>query len=560
EISKRRKLVPDTNCVLHAAFIGGKGSDAYLILNMVLLKSVSYNVGKQMCIVFVRGVATQQPNGSNSDSHHHSNDKHYRSFANPLVKEDGFSLKVGFIENGKEIMYSIKHFYDDFVGHSVVKEAQARVNDVQHEVSVLLEKRNTSEFEIVEVAKQLATVQAAQHSVTREDREYLELMKTEFVLSSEKHRLDGMVKILNAEHQMLLLRLTHALNDVHAKERQEASSVRLVKLFFTAIVALIGLAGNAGYNHYKDAQVQNHLKQQSTMMKTLVDYVEQERSLKEIDSAPQEKESYHYYTIAQEHANQTTDRKHTPRTTDVALRRISLIDLAKSKLYEAQSFYDEFSGMNEVKVAQNKVIEIQDQLQLVQERRRHILLELTLVRKQLQDIHIELQKAMRGEHRYVELIKQEFDVLAREKEKNQIFQIIDQEERELFSHLTAAVKTSHEKERTQANNVKYWSIIASGVGALLGIVATSINYYFRNTQFETIRKAGEESNRKLVVLEQKLAGLEVALGRMNVEWGRYVAEKRLVEQRRLARAPVESWGGYFRRHTARFFRFFVPKA
>lgn len=92
----------------------------------------------------------------------------------------------------------------------------------------------------------------------------------------------------------------------------------------------------------------------------------------------------------------------------------------------------------------------------------------------------------------MELIKQEFDVLAREKEKNQIFQIIDQEERELFSHLTAAVKTSHEKERTQANNVKYWSIIASGVGALLGIVATSINYYFRNTQFETIRKAAEE--------------------------------------------------------------------
>lgn len=82
--------------------------------------------------------------------------------------------------------------------------------------------------------------------------------------------------------------------------------------------------------------------------------------------------------------------------TDVALRRISLVDLAKSKLYEAQSFYDEFSGMNEVKVAQNKVIEIQDQLQLVQERRRHILLELTLVRKQLQDIHIELQKATRG--------------------------------------------------------------------------------------------------------------------------------------------------------------------
>ncbi|XP_052889296.1 mitochondrial potassium channel-like [Anopheles moucheti] len=273
----------------------------------------------------------------------------------------------------------------------------------------------------------------------------------------------------------------------------------------------------------------------------------------------QEKESYQYYTIEPAEQLSKTKGNHNQRT-DVALRRISLIDLAKSKLYEAQTFYDEFSGMNEVKIAQNKVIEIQDQLQLVQERRRHILLELTLVRKQLQDIHIELQKATRGEHRYVELIKQEFDVLAREKEKNQIFQIIDQEERELFSHLTAAVKTSHEKERTQANNVKYWSIIASGVGALLGIVATSINYYFRNTQFETIRKAAEESNRKLAIMEQQLVGLETSLGRMNVEWNRYLSEKRIVEQRRIARSPVESWGGYIRRHLSRFVRVFIPKA
>ncbi|KFB51875.1 AGAP003836-PA-like protein [Anopheles sinensis] len=278
---------------------------------------------------------------------------------------------------------------------------------------------------------------------------------------------------------------------------------------------------------------------------------------KAIDTPAQEKESYQYYTISPEDGKPNPTKQSSG---DLALRRISLIDLAKSKLYEAQSFYDEFSGMSEVKMAQNKVIEIQDQLQLVQERRRHILLELTLVRKQLQDIHIELQKATRGEHRYVELIKQEFDVIAREKEKNQIFQIIDQEERELFSHLTAAVKTSHEKERTQANNVKYWSIIASGVGALLGIVATSINYYFRNTQFETIRKAAEESNHKLLVVEQKLNNLEASLGKMNVEWNRYLAAKRVAEQRLVTRPMSESWGSYLRRHTSRFFRFFIPKA
>ncbi|XP_053671255.1 mitochondrial potassium channel-like [Anopheles nili] len=278
---------------------------------------------------------------------------------------------------------------------------------------------------------------------------------------------------------------------------------------------------------------------------------------KVVDSEPLRKESFQYYSIPSQ-TNPTNSQNQSRQGTDIAVRRISLIDLAKSKLYEAQSFYDEFSGMNEVKFAQNRVIEIQDQLQLVQERRRHILLELTLVRKQLQDIYVELQKAIRGEHRYVELIKQEFDVLAREKEKNQIFQIIDQEERELFSHLTAAVKTSHEKERTQANNVKYWSIIASGVGALLGIIATSINYYFRNTQFETIRKAAEESNRKLESVEQKLIEMETTIERMNVTWSRHLTTNRAVEQR--VRVTAESWGSYLRRHTARFLRIFLPKA
>uniref|UniRef100_A0A2M4BUK1 Uncharacterized protein n=1 Tax=Anopheles marajoara TaxID=58244 RepID=A0A2M4BUK1_9DIPT len=272
-----------------------------------------------------------------------------------------------------------------------------------------------------------------------------------------------------------------------------------------------------------------------------------------------ERADFQLYTITASEAPtesgpKATNRPPAPRTTEIALRRIGLLDLAKSKLYEAQSFYDEFSGMNEVKLAQSKVIEIQDQLQMVQERRRHVLLELTLVRKQLQDIHLELQKSVRGEHRYVELIKEEFEVLSREKEKNQIFQIIDQEERELFSHLTASVKTSHEKERMQANNVKYWSIIASGVGALLGIIATSINYYFRNTQFETIRKAGEENQRMLLEMKRQLGSLETTLGTVQ----RQLVARRVAERPQLARVQ-ESWGSYLRRHTSRFFRFFVPK-
>lgn len=283
------------------------------------------------------------------------------------------------------------------------------------------------------------------------------------------------------------------------------------------------------------------------------------------DAAPQAATGqYEYINLQELESSRHQARQSANSGSDVAIRRISLLDLAKSKLYEAQSFYNEFSGMSEVIAAQSRVIEIQNQLQLVQERRRHILLELTLIRKQLQDIHVELQKAVRGEHRYVELIKEEYDVIAREKEKNQIFQIVDQEERDLFSHLTAAVKTSHEKERTQANNVKYWSIIGSCVGALLGIIATSINYYYRNTQFDTIKKTTLDGMGRVVVVDDKINSLRSMLGYI-VE---YVAIKKQEEENERLRAikmaeeqkrrAGEGWGSYLKRNTVRVYRYFIP--
>ncbi|EAT46136.1 AAEL002644-PA [Aedes aegypti] len=279
---------------------------------------------------------------------------------------------------------------------------------------------------------------------------------------------------------------------------------------------------------------------------------------------PQSAGQFEYITLQEPESSRHQARQSSTSGSNVAIRRISLLDLAKSKLYEAQSFYNEFSGMSEVIAAQSKVIEIQNQLQLVQERRRHILLELTLIRKQMQDIHVELQKAVRGEHRYVELIKEEFDVIAREKEKNQIFQIVDQEERELFSHLTAAVKTSHEKERTQANNVKYWSIIGSCAGALLGIIATSINYYYRNTQFETIKRTTSDGVGRLMVVDEKVNGLRdllsyiveyVTLRKQEEEKERLRALKEAEEQKRRA---TEGWGSYLKRNSLRVYRYFLP--
>lgn len=57
-------------------------------------------------------------------------------------------------------------------------------------------------------------------------------------------------------------------------------------------------------------------------------------------------------------------------------------------------------------------------------------------------------------------------ILHQEKQKAEEFALLDKTERDLFMHLQAAVKTSHEKEKIHTNSAKYWSIIGSLIGAI----------------------------------------------------------------------------------------------
>lgn len=49
-------------------------------------------------------------------------------------------------------------------------------------------------------------------------------------------------------------------------------------------------------------------------------------------------------------------------------------------------------------------------------------------------------------------------------QKDQEFKELDKLERDLFIHLQAAVKTSHEKEKVHTNSAKYWSIVGTLAG------------------------------------------------------------------------------------------------
>lgn len=63
--------------------------------------------------------------------------------------------------------------------------------------------------------------------------------------------------------------------------------------------------------------------------------------------------------------------------------------------------------------------------------------------------------------------------MQQEKLKTEAFTLLDKTERDLFMHLQAAVKTSHEKEKIHTNSAKYWSIIGSLVGMVHSIRVTT---------------------------------------------------------------------------------------
>lgn len=82
----------------------------------------------------------------------------------------------------------------------------------------------------------------------------------------------------------------------------------------------------------------------------------------------------------------------------------------RKKIGEVYTIYEKLSGMDEVRMAQDKVINIQDQLNDAQNKRRSFIQELSQIRKELQSLHSEILNCGRGESRYLDLVKKEIDV------------------------------------------------------------------------------------------------------------------------------------------------------
>ncbi|XP_019735078.1 mitochondrial potassium channel isoform X2 [Hippocampus comes] len=135
--------------------------------------------------------------------------------------------------------------------------------------------------------------------------------------------------------------------------------------------------------------------------------------------------------------------------------------------------YEEFVGINEVRQAQTKVTEAEAAFMASRGLVREAHASLEAVQVRLKEARARLERVSREEAAYLELATLEHQLLRDERRLRAAHGHAEAAERETFASFSAAVRESHEKERTRAERTKNWSLIGSVLGALIGVMGST---------------------------------------------------------------------------------------
>ncbi|CAF3368917.1 unnamed protein product [Rotaria sp. Silwood1] len=173
-----------------------------------------------------------------------------------------------------------------------------------------------------------------------------------------------------------------------------------------------------------------------------------------------------------------------------------------SRLYRWLDVYEDFVGLKEVKQAQSVVNDAERAFITSQTQRRLYLDELMKLQSELARVRLEMEKLSRSDDAYLELFKNEHDLVKKEKFSQIELKKQDDTERQLFSSLQLALRESQEKEKMRIERTKYWSIIGSVVGALAGIVGATLSNRYRMQEFRNITNQSQKLYEDLIIKQE----------------------------------------------------------
>jgi hypothetical protein len=97
-----------------------------------------------------------------------------------------------------------------------------------------------------------------------------------------------------------------------------------------------------------------------------------------------------------------------------------------------------------------------------------------------------MNQLSRTDRKYLELFTQEHEILNSEQDIMKKYKEKENEERDLFFFLSAALRDSQEKERARVERIKYLQLGLSIVCTVLGVISAYLINYFKNTHVKEI--------------------------------------------------------------------------
>ncbi|XP_058583046.1 mitochondrial potassium channel isoform X3 [Neofelis nebulosa] len=127
--------------------------------------------------------------------------------------------------------------------------------------------------------------------------------------------------------------------------------------------------------------------------------------------------------------------------------------------------------------------------------------DLEVHQAKLKEVRDRLDRISREDIQYLELATLEHRLLQEEKRLRATYLRAEDSEREKFSLFSAAVRESHEKERTRAERTKNWSLIGSVLGALIGVAGST---YVNRVRLQELKALLLEAQKGPVSLQEAI--------------------------------------------------------
>ena len=221
-----------------------------------------------------------------------------------------------------------------------------------------------------------------------------------------------------------------------------------------------------------------------------------------------------------------------------------------------RGLYEELTGLSRVFESQELVEVAKGDLTHWRSELKDKRQSLHQVQEQILHVRNKLDGVPRADERFLALATREHELLKQESEYREKCSVLERREREEFVRLYEAVSESHEQERAYANRTKYWSVIGSVTGTLIGVLGSSLLNWRRNMQIreviqeqsDEIKSTGREQAKAMVLALDKqkeetvsrLCNVEKDMGEM------VLALNRQKEETVSRLCSVEKDMGYFR--------------